>query len=390
MSFGPANPGRRRWLQLGCAHCVAFATAGAAAQEPWARPARFERPETATDEGGLWALMDREEKRLRRGAFLMRDDALRDYLAGIACKLGGEHCADTRVYAVRTPMFNASMSPNGMMQVWSGLLLRVENEAQLAAVMGHEIGHYLQRHSIARLRDAKDRTAVASFVSLFGVVGLIGNLALIAGMYGYSRDHEREADRIGIALMDGAGYDAREAAAVWRNLRAELAANPAADPSRNSVLFATHPPSEERENTLAALAGERGGFVGAAEYHARIEPFLWDLLEDELKRAQYDETIALFTRLSARRAQRGDLRFFLGEARRLRGQPDDAALALADFDAALKLEKAPAAAHRSAAFVHRQQGRPGEARASFARYLEASPGAPDAGIIQSYLSEPAS
>ena len=58
---------RRRLLQLGCAHCVAFATAGAAAQEPWTRPARFARPETATDEGGLWALMDREETRLRRG-----------------------------------------------------------------------------------------------------------------------------------------------------------------------------------------------------------------------------------------------------------------------------------------------------------------------------------
>ena len=54
---------------------------------------------------------------------------------------------------VRTPYFNASMAPNGMMQVWSGLLLRVDNEAQLAAVLGHEIGHYLARHSVERLRD---------------------------------------------------------------------------------------------------------------------------------------------------------------------------------------------------------------------------------------------
>jgi predicted Zn-dependent protease len=381
---------RRRLLQLGCAHCAAWASGAALAQEAWTRPARFARPDLATDEGGLWALMDREEKRLRRGAFLMKDEALRDYLAGIACKLGGEHCADTRVYAVRTPLFNASMSPNGMMQVWSGLLLRVENEAQLAAVMGHEIAHYLQRHSIARLRDAKDRSAVASFVSLFGVVGLIGNLALIAGMYGYTRDHEREADRIGIGLMGGAGYDPREAAAVWRNLRAELAANPQADPARNSVLFATHPSSEERETTLAELAGAGGGFVGEAEYHARIEPFLWDLLDDELKRAQYDETIALFSRLCDRRPGRADLRYFRGEARRLRAHGDDAVLALDDFRAALALDKPPAAAHRSAGFLHRQQGRAAEARDAFGRYLQAAPDAPDAGIIQTYLTEPAS
>ena len=91
----------------------------------WIAPPRFTRPEVATDEGGLWAMMDREETRMRRSPFLIRDANLRDYLQGIACKLAGEHCPDVRVYPVRTPFFNASMAPNGMMQVWSGLLLRV-------------------------------------------------------------------------------------------------------------------------------------------------------------------------------------------------------------------------------------------------------------------------
>jgi len=385
MTPGPQKPDRRRWLRACCAHCLAFAAAPAMAADAWTRPARFDRPEVSSDEGGLWALLDREERKLRRGAFLMRDDALRDYLTGIACKLGGDHCADTRVYAVRTPLFNASMAANGMMQVWSGLLLRVENEAQLAAVIGHELGHYLQRHQIARLRDARDRSAVASFVSLFGVAGLIGNLALIAGMYGYSRDHEREADRIGVSLMHGAGYDSRQAAVVWRHLRAELAANPAADPSRNSVLFATHPSSEEREAALAELAGEGGGSVGETDYQARIEPFLWDLCDDELKRAQYDETIALFTRLSDKRPQRADLRYFRGEARRMRAQAGDVALAMEDLNAALALDKPPAVAHRALGFVHQQEGRADEARSAFGRYLQAAPDAPDAGIIKTYL-----
>ena len=57
------------------------------------------------------------------------------------------------------------MAPNGMMQVWSGLL-RVDNEAQLASVVGHEIGHYLQRHTVERLRDAQSRSAFGMVLNI--------------------------------------------------------------------------------------------------------------------------------------------------------------------------------------------------------------------------------
>jgi len=97
-------------------------------------PGRFERPRIDTEEGGLWGMMDREEAKLRRSPFVIRDLALTKYVQDIACRLAADHCPDVRVYLVRTPLFNASMAPNGMMQVWSGLLLRVENEAQLAAI----------------------------------------------------------------------------------------------------------------------------------------------------------------------------------------------------------------------------------------------------------------
>src|SRR5207253_8580503 len=90
---------------------------------------------------------------------------------------------------------------NGMMQVWSGLMLRVDNEAQLAAVLGHEIGHYLARHSVEQLRDAKSRSAFGMFIGMFGAVGAAGQLGLYAGMFAYSREHESQADSIGVLLM---------------------------------------------------------------------------------------------------------------------------------------------------------------------------------------------
>jgi predicted Zn-dependent protease len=382
-------------LAYGCLHCTLFGagtSASAQANVPagvanWTSPPRHQRPELSTDEGGLWALMDREETKLRRSSFIIRDAVWRDYVNTLACKLGGEHCADTRVYTVRTPLFNAQMAPNGMMQIWTGLLLRVDNEAQLASVIGHEIGHYLRRHSLERLRDAQAKSAFATLFAPFGLIGLAGQLAVIGSALAFSREQETEADRIGLALMKQSGHDPREASKVWANVRAELSAGAGGDPAKRSVFWATHPGVEQRQQQLEQWSEGGSGFVGAAEFQARLEPLLWELFEEELKRAQYDESLVLLERHCNARPQRGDLRWFRGEARRLRNHEGDVQQALADFEAALTLDKAPAQAHRSAALVHRQHGRKAEAAAAFERYLQAVPDAPDASLVQSYLSE---
>ena len=124
------------------------------------------RPDRGTDENGLWDQFDKEEEKLKRSRFLIRDPELNAYIAGIACRVAGDYCRDMRVYIVRTPYFNASMAPNGMMQVWSGCLLRCQSEAQIAAVIGHEIGHYLRRHGVDRFRDAQQKAAFSALLGL--------------------------------------------------------------------------------------------------------------------------------------------------------------------------------------------------------------------------------
>ncbi|MCX2863912.1 M48 family metallopeptidase [Paucibacter sp. PLA-PC-4] len=373
---------RRRLLAAlgaGCAHCAAQAQGST-----WLAPSRFSKPEPGSDEGGLWAMMDREETRLRRSPFVLRDAPLRDYLQDMACKLGGEHCADVRVYPVRTPFFNASMAPNGMMQIWSGLLLRVDNEAQLAAVVGHEIGHYMQRHTLERLRDVKARSAFGMFMGMFGVVGLVGQMASLAGAFGFSRDQEREADRIGLELMRKAGYDTREASKVWEHLRAEAAA--AHEPAKSSPMFATHPPSDERSATLAQLAmADSGGFVGAAELSGRLAGLQQMMLEDELRRGQHGETLVLLDRLIARSPQRSDLLYFRGETRRQRATGDDTDRALQDFEQALQLGQEPAQLHRALGYLYQAREQPQRARQAFGRYVELAPEAADAALIKSFL-----
>lgn len=382
---------RRRWLRGGCAACTLLWLAGARAVEGWTAPPRFDRPAADSEEGGLWGMLDRQEAQLRRSPFLLDDPALNRYLHDIACRLGAAHCPDIRTYPVRTPWFNATMAANGMMQVWSGLLLRCDNESQLAAVMGHEIGHYLERHSIAQLRSAKSRSAWGQLMLAFGgAAGMVAQIPLIAGALAFSRDQERDADRIGLQLMREAGYDAREAAKVWDNLLAELRAGEGGDPTRKSVLFASHPPSDERRDTLARLAGSTGyvgGTVGTETYERILAPSLGTLLADELKRGRYDETIALLDRKLQDRPERSDYRYFRAEARRLRGADDDGRAAQADLEDAIRRGGEPPEAHRALGMLHMQAERKAAAADAFARYLQRAPAAPDRAMIETYMTE---
>jgi len=380
---------RRLFLAAGCA-CAAALLAGAARAQQgssWHMPSRFVRPDLATDEGGLWAMMDRAERQLRRSPFLVRDKALHDYIESIACRLGKDHCPDIRVYIVRTPLFNASMAPNGMLQVWTGLLLRMDNEAQLAAVLGHEIGHYVERHSVERLRDTKTSAAFGTFLGLAGVAGAVGQLALLAGMFSYSRDQEREADRIGVQLMEESGYQPAEAAKVWGNLVEEVKARPGGA-SGAVPMFATHPDAEERRETLAAMAaGMPQGATNARAWRDNVLPYRWDWLMLEVRRGQHEESIALLGRMIAAEPEDAELRTARGEVYRLRGKEGDSDLALADYQAAIALGREPAEAHRGLAMIHRARGEPAAARADFERYLRAAPTAPDAPMIRSYVEE---
>lgn len=334
-------------------------------------------------------MMDREEARLRRSPLRMRDEGVVGFLTQTTCRLSGDHCPDVRTYVLRIPYFNASMAPNGMMQVWSGLLLRMENEAQVATVLAHELAHYLQRHSLDRLRDAKARSAFATAISMLGIYGLVGQLLVAGSSYSFSRDQEREADAIGLLLMRQAGFDTREAPKVWANLLAELAANPAASENAlDGVLFATHPTSDERQRTLQReAAADAGGVVGAESWRQRLAPVRRQLLDDELKRARFDESLVLMNRLLAAEPGNADLLYYRGEVFRLRASGSDMNLAQVDLQTASADPAVPVAVWRSLGYVYRQQQHVDAARAAWQRYLERAPDAADAALVRQSLEE---
>ena len=109
------------------------------------------------------------------------------------------------------PAFNASMAPNGAMIVWTGALLRMRDEAELAFVLGHEAGHFRAQHTLRQWRRMKDTSA---FLSAFQVLAygagfpdaaMLGSLGLYATIFKFSRDMEREADQLGFDAVVDAG-----------------------------------------------------------------------------------------------------------------------------------------------------------------------------------------
>lgn len=127
-----------------------------------------------------------------------------------------------RFYVVSDKDANAFATANGIVVINSGMLVLLENEAQLAAVIAHEISHATQEHTWRQLnKDKGKRTAVqiggiaAAAFGLYGVSNLM-QLTMAAMVNGYQRRLENQADRIGLEYMTAAGYDPREAPRVWK------------------------------------------------------------------------------------------------------------------------------------------------------------------------------
>ena len=85
------------------------------------------------------------EKDVRRSSLVVRNPALDTCACNLVCKFAGRNCVPVCTYILEMPMFNASMYPNGMINIYMDFLLRTENEAQSTFDLGHKIWHFLER-----------------------------------------------------------------------------------------------------------------------------------------------------------------------------------------------------------------------------------------------------
>ncbi|GAA4739382.1 hypothetical protein GCM10023264_00390 [Sphingomonas daechungensis] len=355
---------------------------------------------TDTDEKGLWQLMDRAEEEISGSNLLLKDPALVSYLQGIIGTVGGPAAKDMRIYLAHVPDFNAMMFPSGFAVVFSGLLLRMRNEAQLAGVIAHESGHFLRRHMIRSWRDQKRKSDLFAVGALAaGVAGAgagvymgdyvqLAQLATILSLFAYSRAMEAEADAMGARLIAEAGYPPIEMANVWEQLIGEEDASAAyrRKRRRRGSLFDTHPSEGSRLADLKISAAEvtvpgRTYDSGRARYLEKIAPIREMLLEDQVKLNDPGASQYLLNTL-ALDGWNGLLRYYEGEVWRLRNRAGDDTRAAQSYAVAVAYPDAPAEAWRWHGLSLIKEGRSGEGKAALGRYLQMKPAAPDAPFIR--------
>jgi len=397
-------------LSLTAALAIAAAPTAAGAQR-----LSGERPSAGSVEEGFWTASDKAERAARTSAELNTDPALNAYVRGVACKVAVEYCGDVRVYVLDRPFFNATMAPNGYTEVWSGLMLRASNEAELAFTLSHEVTHFERNHFLEAWNAEKNRQnamlALSVGIAVLGATAAVnsgsaeaarsimdatGNLidvVYLAGMtafFRFSRENEAEADALGVRRMAAAGYDPRAAATIWTAVRDETASSQF-ERTRKSEgrlnVFATHPLTRDRIASLEARAASlgAGGDDGRARYRAAIRPHLSAWLRDDLRRRDYGQTLFLLNRLAVGGEDLGVLEFYRGEAFRLRRQDGDLHLAEEAYAAASAWPDAPPQAFRELGELRRKRGDVAGARVAFETYLARAPQAEDAWLVQDSL-----
>jgi predicted Zn-dependent protease len=348
------------------------------------------------DERGLWQIMDDEEKKLKTSNFVMRDPALNAYVRDVFCRTVGPQCADVRIYLVRTPYFNASMAPNGMMVVYSGLFLRTRNEAQLAAVLGHEFTHYSGRHSVRLYRDIKDKTNTLAWLSIIPVGGLaaagamsVAQIGIIGSIGAFSREMERDADTGSVELLAKAGYDPMAASRIWEQLRAEMDATAAergkrSQKDRDGGLFATHPPTAERMTDLKALAERQPPNPKATDgqdaYRRALAPHWPSFVNDQIKLNDFGATELLLANLASS-GWTAELLFARGELYRSRGRTEDFPAAAGFYRNAIAAGDPPIEAWRGLGLSLLRSGAREDGRGALKEYLKRNPAASDRAML---------
>ena len=221
------------------------------------------------DEIGMWRDEDEEERQLANSPLVIRDEVLNSYVRSVLCKtVGADRCQAARIYILRTPIFNATMAPNGTMRVFTGLLLRMRSEAELAAVLGHEFGHFERRHGLNKFKASRTGTDILSWAAV--LTAMAGSyeaqsnfnnlqISIYGNLYRYGRDTEREADLLGLGYLNASTLPPQAASQVWRNAMGEAEASASArglkKPRFDAIAFtASHPPDAERAAYLSALA----------------------------------------------------------------------------------------------------------------------------------------
>lgn len=349
------------------------------------------------DEKRLWQRSEEEQRAIERSGLVYAGDELEAYVNQVARRLAAPELYSRIPFRVRmlaNPRLNAFAFPNGVIYVHTGLLARLDNEAQLAALLGHEMSHATHRHAIRETRATKSKRAwLAGIQTTLGGLPGIGSLASVLGeigataaVTGYSRDLEREADVEGLRRAVNAGYNPAEAPKLFHMLKREAEQEKVQAP----LFYATHPRLSERiatyEDMLRTEFRERrGGMTNAAVFREKTSRVVIDSAWMDLRAGRFDAARQSVERYLARKPNDARGHYVLAETLRQQGERAVAMQAIPHYLKAIAVDRAYPDAHKGLGLVHFQLGEKPQARRALETYLSISPQANDRAYIEEYI-----
>jgi predicted Zn-dependent protease len=354
------------------------------------------------DERKMWDEARHVERRIEEAGLVYSNAELEAYIETVIVRLVSDRLehpeTEFKVRVLCVPDRNAFVFPNGVVYITTGMLACMDNEAELATVLGHETTHFLRRHQLkqTRIEDNKRKwvTVLGGTTMLVGlgpIVDEIGSSWATSAILGYSRDLENEADEQGLEELVRAGYDPSVSVRVFEYLREEDQLESAVYRTKDE----THPQDQDRidhyrellKTRHADVSQQPSRIINREEYLAQIRQLLLDnaQLDLKVKRPEFAEKsiekyIALWPDYP-----RGY--FACGELYRHRQTAESRARAEAAYQEAARRDPNYPEPHRELGLLYRAEGRLGDACEELTIYLVLRPQAADSRTIQRYVDE---
>jgi beta-barrel assembly-enhancing protease len=300
------------------------------------------------DEKKLILESDRTEAEMRQKGVIFEDAALTAYVTGVAGPLIPAMTNGPRFHfiVIRDPTINAFSMANGGVVVHTGLLAALENEAQLAMVLGHEVAHNNLRHQLNGLHDFQAKVVTYKMIhtilgpAVAAVSGGLGLMALetmsgftaLAVVTGYQRSEEEAADLAGLHAMAAAGYESAQGPQTFQRLIEMEDYN-----ALVTFFYGNHPRNVERHKYTQALVDDgavpknEGGRVAQAEFRAATRNAVEENVRLRLHARHYEYARKEVERAYGYYGETASLRYLEGEIHRLRATDPEGTLREASF-----------------------------------------------------------
>src|SRR6266513_1797317 len=257
------------------------------------------------------------DQRFERDGLVLEDEATNGYLARVGKSLlprglNLEHVS-WKFRALRDPVPNAFALPNGSIYITTGLLALMDNESEVAAVLAHELTHVMRRHAYLENRSNRKKFLTMNIIAAVGAFNPVGGVAgaaimiittvapflVIATIFGYSRELEKDADLKGAELMMNAEYPPEEMVKALKLLANDI------EGEQIRLFYNDHPALQDRIKYVSAYIGSNATKITAAmelnrekaAYFAKAEAVMRHDIQLAINAARFRSAVYLSQRL---------------------------------------------------------------------------------------------